>query len=515
VQGSIDVGRGTADTVRDARFALRAARYDEALSLLDGCEDWPTAQAERAALVKAEVLSRRDPVRGLEYLASVEDLFTSVEGRFGRDVEMGWRLSRARDLDAGEARYAAARKLAGAVPAGEQTLALHALRVRFLRRDCDLAAPEFALALAHPDPNVVASTYYVRGWFHAAGGDLRGQIADCQAVLGVEPSASEPMDVEVLAKAIYTLTLVAFEIADGEGVAAARAAAESLAWTPDVSVERFNTLRFFGWDAFMRGEPGRAQWSFKDARAVAPSIPWRIMACLDRAYVARIAGNNVWSLDELAEADRLARDVRWEMAVGEERQVLPVLATLYAPVDAVRAQRYAGTYGSIGATDADPALGMTKDPRFVAFAQYAQGLIELALGRRDTGVPSLVAAYQKFEAAGYHFRATLAAATLYETTGEQKWRTASIAHASRYPNCPLATVADDAVAREEAMPRTLSPLQRQIARALWSGAELIELSRRFSRSLYTIERQVADVYAAFEVRSRGELLEVAQTRGLA
>jgi DNA-binding NarL/FixJ family response regulator len=65
------------------------------------------------------------------------------------------------------------------------------------------------------------------------------------------------------------------------------------------------------------------------------------------------------------------------------------------------------------------------------------------------------------------------------------------------------------------MPRTLSPLQRQIARALWSGAELMELSRRFSRSLYTIERQVADVYAAFEVRSRGELLEVAQTRGLA
>jgi DNA-binding CsgD family transcriptional regulator len=514
VQGSIDVGKA-ADTVRDARFALLAAQYDAALSLLDGCEDWPAPQAERAALVKAEVLGRRDPIRALEYLAGVEDLFTSVEGRFGRDIAVGWGLSRVRDLDGGEARYAAARKLATAVPAGEQTLAYHAIRVRWLRRDCDLAAPEFALALAHPDPNVVAGTYYMRGWFHAAAGDLHRQVADCRTVLAVEPSSAEPIDVSVLAKAIHTLTLVAFEIADADGVAAARVAAEALAWTPDVHVERFNALRFFGWDAFMRGESGRAQWSFKDARTVAPSVPWRILACLDRAYVARIAGNTVWSLDELAEADRLARDVRWEMSVGEERQVLPVLATLYAPVDAVRAQRYAGIYGSIGAADFDPMLGMAKDPRAIAFAQYAQGLIELALGRRDTGVPSLVAAYQKFEAAGYHFRATLAAATLYEVTGEQKWRAASVAHASRYPNCPLATIADDAVAREEAMPRTLSPLQRQIARALWSGAELMELSRRFSRSLYTIERQVADVYAAFEVRSRGELLEVAQTRGLA
>jgi DNA-binding CsgD family transcriptional regulator len=511
---SIDVGTA-AQTLHEARLALRAAWYDTALSLLDGCEDWPTAQAERAALTKAEVLGRRDPVAALEYLTGVEDLFTSVEGRFGRDVEAGWLYSRTQSLEAGESRYAAARKLAGDVPAGESTLAHHAIRVRWLRRDCDVGAPEFALAFAHPDPHVVASTYNYRGWFHSYNGDYRAQIADCRSSLAVEVGADEPHDAHLRAKNVYTLAQISFEIAHGDGVAAARVAAETLAWTPDLDVEHFGAVRFFGWDSFMRGQPGPAQWSFKEARAVAPSVPWQIMSHLDRAYVARISKNDAWSLDELAEADRLARDVRWETAVGEERQVLPVLATLYARVDAVRAQRYAAIYGSIGSSkNADPLLAIAKDPKSVALTRYAQGLIELALGRRDTGVPALAAAYDTLGAAGYHYRATLAAGMLYEATGEQKWREASVTHAKHYPDCPLATFADEAAARDEAMPRVLSPLQQQIARALVSGAELAELSRRFSRSLYTIERQVADVFAAFEVRSRAELLEVAQARGL-
>jgi DNA-binding NarL/FixJ family response regulator len=65
------------------------------------------------------------------------------------------------------------------------------------------------------------------------------------------------------------------------------------------------------------------------------------------------------------------------------------------------------------------------------------------------------------------------------------------------------------------MPAELTPLQRQIARALWSGADATDLSQRFSRSLYTIERQIAAVFTAFGVASRGALLEEARSRGLA
>lgn len=515
MQGSIDAEKA-ADTVRDARLAARAAWYDAALSLTDGCEDWPEPYAEQGILVKVEVLGRNDPVGGLEYLAGVDDLFTSPEGRFGRALAAGLLHYRLHDFDAGDAAYASARVFAAAVPNGEQTLAYHLLRRGYIRREGDFAVPEFALAFSHPDPNYVALTYNIRGWYHAIAGDFRAQISDFRAALAVEPRAGEPLDAYIRARTINTLAVAAFETADGEGVAVARTAADGLAWTPDLAFEQFNALRFFGWDAFMRGQPGRAQWAFKDARAVAPSVPWQIMAHLDRAYVARISRNEVWSLDELAEADRLARDMRWESAVGEERVVLPVLATLFARVDAVRAQRYAAIFGSIGGANAlDPTLVLAKDPRAAAFVRYAQGLIDLALGRSDIAIPSITSAYETFDKVQYHFRSALAAGMLFEATGEQRWREASVAHANRYPNCPLATFADDVVAREAAVPKGLSPFQRQLARALVGGAELAELSKRFSRSLYTIERQVSEVYAAFDVRSRGELLDVAQVRGLA
>ncbi|HTW83205.1 MAG TPA: hypothetical protein VMD91_03930 [Candidatus Sulfotelmatobacter sp.] len=515
MQGSIGAEKA-ASTVRDAKLALRAAWYDAVLSLTEGCEDWASPFAEQAMLMKADVLGRRDRVNALEYLTSIEDLFDSVEGRFERDLAAGFLHYRLNDFDTGDARYDAARKLAGAVTDGEKTLAFHQLRCAFMRRECNLDAPEFALAFSHPDPHIVTLTHNYRGWYHAALGDLRGQIAECRKALAVKPRADEPYDVQLRAKNVYTLALIAFEIADGESVSVAREVADTIAWTPDLDVEHFNTLRWFGWDSFMRGRPGAAQWSFKDARAVAPSVHWQVMAHLDRSYVARIAKNEAWALDELNQADRLARDTRWELAAGEERQVLPVLATLFARVDPVRAQRYAAIYGSIGAAKGvDPMLGMVKDPRVWAFARYAQGLIDLTLGRPDMAVPAIAAALEKFEAVDYHFRSTLAAGMLYEATGEQRWREASIAHANQYPNCPLATFADDAVAREEVMPRTLSPFQKQIVRALINGADVSELSRRFSRSLYTIERQVSEVYSAFDVRTRGELLDVAQARGLA
>ena len=64
------------------------------------------------------------------------------------------------------------------------------------------------------------------------------------------------------------------------------------------------------------------------------------------------------------------------------------------------------------------------------------------------------------------------------------------------------------------MPEHLSPLQRQIARALWSGTDVEELSRRFSRSIYRIGRQIEAVYQAFGVASRGALLDEARRRAL-
>jgi hypothetical protein len=505
----------TAGSIRDARFALRSAHYDSALQLLEGCEDWEAANAEEGVVLKAEVLGRRDPVAALQYLIGADDVFVSAAGRFGCDVEAGRLYASVRDFASAQARFTSARALVGAVPDGPATMAFHDLRMSWFRRECNPDAPEIAVALTHSDASIVAAVYTIRAWLHAGNGDYRAQVVDLMRSLACEPRGDEPIDVYTAAVTLHALARVSFETADEEGILAARQSFERLAWTPDVNVYHFETLRALGWDAFMRGESGRAQWTFKEARACAPSPAWRVMAHLDRAYVARIARNEIWAVEELDEADRIARDVRWEATFGEERQVLVVLATLYAPRDASRAQRYASMYSQIGVENVNPALAIAADRRAVAAARYAQALIDVALGRRDAAVPALLEAYEIYDSAGHHYRATLTASALAAVTGEDRWRTASIAHAQRYPDCPLATRADDAGAREEALPRRLSPLQRQIARALFGGSEAADLSRRFSRSMYTIERQIVEIFEAFGVASRGELLHEARARGLA
>jgi tetratricopeptide (TPR) repeat protein len=505
-----------AESLRDARVALRSAWYDAALELLEGCEDWPREDAERAVVLKAEALGRREPVGALGYLASIADIPESDAGRFRYAVQLGKAHAAVRDLPRAESWFEQARALCGALPDGAHTLAFHDLRMRWFRRDFDPAAREFALAAAHPDPSIASSAYAVRAWLHAGRGAYRDQAQDLMhAVSYLTRPGGEQLDVAALATSTHALAQLAFETANDDAVALARTALETIAWTSDVRAAHYMTVRALGWDAFMRGRAAQAQWMFKDARALAPSQAWTVMAHLDRAYVARLSRNEGWAIEELAEAHRIARNVRWESCFDEQRQVLVVLAVLYAPVDAAIAQYYAATYSRIGTENVDPSLALSTDRRARAHAHYAQGRVDQTLGRHESAVSALRDAYEIFDSAEFRYRAALAATALAEVTGEHVWRDRALAHAAHYPDCPLAAAVDDAVAREEAMPAELTPLQRQIARALWCGAELSELSQRFSRSRVTIERNVNAVFAAFNVTTRGALLREARARGIA
>ncbi len=297
-------------------------------------------------------------------------------------------------------------------------------------------------------------------------------------------------------------------------MAAAKLAAGAMAWTPDVRSAPLQTVRAFGWDAFMRGNPGQAQWAFKEARGLAPSATWRIMGHLDRAYVARIARNEFWALEELAQADALAFDVRWESGYGEDRQVLVTLAVLHAATDVARAQRYAALYSRMGTEKVNPVLAVHGDPRALAHAKYAHGRIDQTLGRRGAAIASLEAAYAIYDGSAFHYRATLSATALAELTGEERWCGAALAHAARYPGCPLAAAAGQSGGARAGHARgVVAVAAPDRARALERGG-VARASRRFSRSLYRIERQIAAVYDAFGVGSRNALHDEARRRGL-
>ncbi len=513
----VSTDNGTvASSLRQARLALRSAWYDAALELLDGCEDWPAPFAEEAVVLKGEALGRRDPVGALEWLTGLDDVVTTPAGQFAYELAAGKSYANVRDLNSADARYAAAAALAHHVPDGAAALGYHRARVRWMRREFDPHGADLALAVTHPDPNVAAAAFAVRGWHHGSLGDFGAQKADFRRVLAfADAPTEEPVDLATLAVTCHSFARVAFETADGEAVAEARRAYARLNWTADVEVDRFQTLRVFGWDSFMRGEPGQAQWAFKDARAMAPSQAWRVMAHLDRAFVARIARNEAWAVEELAEADRLACDVRWESTQGEERLALVTLAVLHTATNAKRAQRYAAMFSQLGVENVNPTLALTADRRAHGFALYAQGRIDQTLGRRDAAAANLSEAYALFAGLSYHYQAAMAASGLAEVSGDMAWRDTAMTHAAAYPGCPLASMVDEALRAQEAMPRELNPLQRQMVRAMWSGADPGELSRRFSRSAYTVERHVAAIYAAFGVGSRTELLELARSRGVA
>ncbi len=504
-----------ADSLRDARVALRAALYDAAHDLLDGCEDWPAEFREHAVILKAELIGRRDPAGAVSYLATVDDLFATDAGKFDLAIQFGKAHAAVRAFSQAETRFAEARALAPAAADGIATMAYHDLRMRWFLRDYDPAAPEAEIAIAHPDPSMASAAYAWRAWLHAARGDYAAHAADLiRALHCTTAPGAEGLDLALIVPSIHALAQAGLETANDEAVAAARRASDAIAWTPDLAQHQYFTTRAFGWNSFLRGRAGEAQWAFKDARMRAPGLAWRVMSHCDRAYVARLSRNDFWAADELAQADALAYEVPWAQTRGEERQVLVTLAVLHSATDASRAQWYASIYSQIGTENLDPTLALHGDARPMGHSHYAVGRIEQTMGRREPAIAELGKAYAIFERAGMHYRGFLTASALCDLTGQAAWREAAERHAAAYPDSPLVALAQRACTYGDAMPAQLSPLQRQIAAALWNGTETAELSRRFSRSAFTIDNHVTAILRAFGVESRGDLLDEARRRGL-
>jgi DNA-binding NarL/FixJ family response regulator len=73
---------------------------------------------------------------------------------------------------------------------------------------------------------------------------------------------------------------------------------------------------------------------------------------------------------------------------------------------------------------------------------------------------------------------------------------------------------DKSVPTQDEQLGSLSASQRQIAVAFCQGTDMEELSRRFSRSVFTLQKQVDAIYAALNVKTRLELRNELQRRGL-
>jgi DNA-binding NarL/FixJ family response regulator len=136
------------------------------------------------------------------------------------------------------------------------------------------------------------------------------------------------------------------------------------------------------------------------------------------------------------------------------------------------------------------------------------------LGNEVSAIRSFETAYEIFSQIEQHFRAALAAQALFDLTRDEAWLVLARGHASRFPNSAFAERLRTAQARRPQANDGLTMAQRPIAIAYCQGADIEELSKRFSRSTFTIEKQLQAIYEILGVRSRSALREELHKREL-
>jgi DNA-binding CsgD family transcriptional regulator len=348
----------------------------------------------------------------------------------------------------------------------------------------------------------------------AGQGDYRAQIVDLRRALDLVRGFPNETDLLNASRVLHSLIRVSSELGDQEAADHANAVFESIEWPVELAEDQFLCMRALAWDAFLRGDSARAQWLLRDSKELAPSDAWRVMSHVDRAYIAHMNRNEPWARDEVLQAQVYARSVVWAATTGEERQALVTLAVLFAPLDMGQAQRYVSSYLRLGTENVDPQLAIGHDRRTAAFAAYATGRVQQVLGNKQSAMASFEKAYSIFDQGEHHFRAALAAQGLAELTGSQSWVERARQHAGHFPKSAFYRFLTDHMAKESTpWVEGLSPMQRQLALSLCEGLEYKELSRRFSRSEFTIKREVQALYDTFNVRTRNALRELLQECG--
>ncbi|HEY8309966.1 MAG TPA: hypothetical protein VIG47_05385, partial [Gemmatimonadaceae bacterium] len=199
---------------------------------------------------------------------------------------------------------------------------------------------------------------------------------------------------------------------------------------------------------------------------------------------------------------------------GEERLALVYLAILFAPSDMAQAQRYVSEFIQMGTENVNPTLAMTNDRRAGGVEKYASGRVHQVLGHKELAIAQLEGSYKIFSETRHHYRAAQAAMALAEITQSMEWHQKAISHAGHFPQSPIfERLGDtDGPVKDTSGLEDLTAMQRQIAHALCEGLDVAELSRRFSRSTFTLTKQIEIIYQALGVSNRNELRAELQNR---
>jgi len=290
-----------------------------------------------------------------------------------------------------------------------------------------------------PLANSRARALHMRGLV-AAAKERYEQQADFLRDAILELKRADTPDVWLAA---FSLTNLAFHVRDFDlmdDAAMLRREIERAKWPDELAPMKFEIHRALGWSSSLRGDHLNAFREFRSMSQCADTPARKILAGVDRSYLARELGETHSAQDELEHAAKLASSVNWNQ-VGEERIGLAQLAQEVAAFDPQHAGILFARYKELKGRLA-PNMLNNVDRRVTAFELLAEGTVLRANGSVPAAMQRFTRAFEIWDKLGYKWRAATAALPLAEVLQEPRYVEHVRREAASRPNSWLARRAE-------------------------------------------------------------------------
>ncbi len=232
-----------------------------------------------------------------------------------------------------------------------------------------------------------------------------------------EFDAANCPDVWVEALMLSNIAFLVRDLQDPALASFVRERAKKIQWNPTLAGRRFVTQHSLGWCSALNGDNLGGLREFRQSAEIAPTVPLKILAILDRAFIASQLHERFFALEQLEHASQLAAGIDWDTVVSYDRKVLLDLAAALAPHDVARARTTLDRYFSARTAISNLAL-FAKDTRRRGDECMATAAVVRAEGALDRAVMVYKEAFDIWTDVGYGWRAAAAALEIYTLTGD-------------------------------------------------------------------------------------------------
>lgn len=265
-----------------------------------------------------------------------------------------------------------------------------------------------------------ARAHDLRGLAQAVDEDFSGQAKSIERAFE-EFDAASVQDLHVEASMLHNLAVLARDLDDPNLAAFVAARADRVAWNNHTLFFEYEVFKALGWCYAQRGDHLGAFRHLRRSADAAPTIPLRILAILDRGFLARELGETLTATEDIDYAVRLTSQVDWEVVTGAERSALYALASCVASIDAKQARRLWDRFVALKSPVSPFELYTRGNRRERAAQCQAHAAVLVAEGEPQRAVSLLLESLAIWTEVGYVWRQAATAADLAELTGEPQF----------------------------------------------------------------------------------------------